>query len=710
MLAATAVSEDSIMIPLVGYADRLSVRPGETIRFHVANATGAALARPSVVRVISADPNPAGPGIRTEAVEAAVEAIGPCTAQGVSPGSYGVASLGPALARLASFTVIATICPTRIAGEERPVLTAFAKDRGAGGFGLAVARDGSTFGSIAGRDGATSTVSTGVALRDGAWARVWMTWDAATSVIEVGQQPLARGRPEGLPSVAHSRAGGAMSMATQQILIGASEANGRSSTFNGRIERPMLFDRVLEADEIARAAQGEMLPGLVAGWDFAREIGGTRIIDIGPNGRHGTLHNMPTRAVTGSTWSGREMCWRHAPEEYAAIHFHDDDIVDCGWPATHTWTVPSDFRSGSYALMLQAGADKENIPFMVVPPLGKPRARIAVLMSTFTWVIYQNNARLEWLADPQWRETWRAHTKTWGGYPHYPGDHPEFGWSTYNYHTDRTGICFASWQRPMLNVRVGYITYPHEKERASGLRHYPADHHLLSWLEAKGYEFDVITDWELHTDGLDALKDYTVVLTGTHPEYHTREMLDALQGYRDGGGRFCYLGGNGFYWKVALSKEQPGVIEIRRAEGGIRAWAAEVGEYYNQLDGSYGGMWRRNGRPPQELCGVGFTAQGAFAGSYYRVKPEARLDPRVAWMFAGIGDELIGSFGLSAHGAAGFELDRTDKRLGTPLHAVVVAASENHPPETPWVLVPEEYLTHMQTTPASPPPTSSAPI
>jgi N,N-dimethylformamidase len=72
-------------------------------------------------------------------------------------------------------------------------------------------------------------------------------------------------------------------------------------------------------------------------------------------------------------------------------------------------------------------------------------------------------------------------------------------------------------------------------------------------------------------------------------------------------------------------------------------------------------------------------------------------------MFAGIEEDIIGDFGLSAHGAAGFELDRTDKRLGTPLQAVVVAASENHPPETPWVLVPEEYLTHLSTTTGQPP-------
>ena len=72
--------------------------------------------------------------------------------------------------------------------------------------------------------------------------------------------------------------------------------------------------------------------------------------------------------------------------------------------------------------------------------VGKPRAKIAVLMSTFTYVIYQNNARWEWLTDPEWRKAWQAHTEAWNGYPHCPGDHAEFGWSTYNYHTDRTGI------------------------------------------------------------------------------------------------------------------------------------------------------------------------------------------------------------------------------------------------------------------------------
>lgn len=71
--------------------------------------------------------------------------------------------------------------------------------------------------------------------------------------------------------------------------------------------------------------------------------------------------------------------------------------------------------------------------------------------------------------------------------------------------------------------------------------------------------------------------------SGVDPE----ESLDALCGYRDKGGRLLYLGGNGFYWRVAVHAEMPGAIEIRRGEGGIRAWASSPGEYYNAFDGQY---------------------------------------------------------------------------------------------------------------------------
>ena len=54
-------------------------------------------------------------------------------------------------------------------------------------------------------------------------------------------------------------------------------------------------------------------------------------------------------------------------------------------------------------------------------------------------------------------------------------------------------------------------------------------------------------------------------------------------------------------------------------------------------------------------------------------------------------DELFGGYGFSGGGAAGFELDRLDHRLGSPLNAVVLASSEGHDRKN-FVVVHEERL------------------
>ncbi|MCG8695877.1 MAG: hypothetical protein MI806_32080, partial [Minwuiales bacterium] len=365
---------------------------------------------------------------------------------------------------------------------------------------------------------------------------------------------------------------------------------------------------------------------------------------------------------------GTEMCWRHAPDQYGAIHFHDDDIYDFGWETDFTFTVPDDLPSGVYAARITCGGYEDAMPFFVCPPRGKRNADLCVLASTFTYAIYGNHAR------PDFAPAWKDHMADWNAYPWNPAEYPEYGLSTYNYHSDGSGICHASHRRPLFNLKPGYLTFGYGP--GSGLRHFQADSHLISWLHAKNIDYDIVTDRELHEDGVDAIRGYKAVTTGSHPEYHTAETLDALKDYRDSGGKLLYLGGNGFYWRVALHNDEPGAIEIRRAEGGIRAWAAEPGEYYNAFDGAYGGLWRRNGRPPQQLAGVGFSSQGQFYGSYYRRRPESR-DARFSWIFEGIEEDIIGDFGLSGGGAAGFELDRADPRLGSPDDITILASSEN---------------------------------
>jgi len=98
-------------------------------------------------------------------------------------------------------------------------------------------------------------------------------------------------------------------------------------------------------------------------------------------------------------------------------------------------------------------------------------------------------------------------------------------------------------------------------------------------------------------------------MTGSHPEYFTSEMLDAFEGHLAAGGRLMYMGGNGLYWRVTCDAAHPGLIELRRAEDGTRAWAEVPGEYYH-ASGEYGGLWRRLGRPPNRLVGIGFHRPG----------------------------------------------------------------------------------------------------
>lgn len=681
------------MLPLAAYADTLSVRPGQTISFKVSNATGAPVSA-EIVRVICADPNPAGPGIKTESVSATLDTDTPAQAWPVRQGSYGIVEGVPELGD--AFTATAFVMPTlRTEGRKQTIISR------EGMFSLALDPAGRLLAEHVGAAGDRVSIVVGPAIPIDAWALVWLVRDPGSRELRAGWTRI-NGIGDTVTHPLHEVAADpfpeGVAKGVKAPLLFAARMSGDhvSEHFNGRIESPRIWTRALSAADMRTLSEHGNVPRPVGDWNFSLKMETSEIVDTALEPHHGRLVNTPTRAVCSSGWTGKEMCWRHSLEQYAAIHFHEDDIDDCHWPTTYLWKVPEGTKSSQYALMLKAGDASENVPFFVVPPKGKRTADLAVLVSTFTYTIYGNHARPNWWMEKGWKEAWRAQTDEWKAYPHNPNEHPEYGWSTYNDHTDGSGVAIVSWHRPMLNVRIGYMTYPNAETRASGLRHYPADSHLTAWLEAKGYDYDIVTDWELHTEGVSALEGYRVVTTGSHPEYHTRQTLDALEAYRDGGGRFMYLGGNGFYWKIATSPEKDGVLEIRRAEGGIRAWAAEPGEYYNQFDGEYGGMWRRNGRPPQHLSGVGFTAQGAFDGSHYRIRPDAR-GSRVGWILDGIEGDTFGDHGLSAHGAAGFELDRTDKRLGTPEHAVVVASSEGHDPDAPWELVPEERLTHVTT-------------
>ena len=646
--------------PLIGYTDRFSARPGETLAVKVSSQLPGPFAA-ALVRIRSADPNPAGAGMRIQPVTGL--GTHPSVFQPIQLGSCGIVVLPHPAALPDPCTLVVRVQPRMLDGRPQTVLDI-------DGLRLLVGPGGAEL--VA----ADEVCAVDAPMVEGRWYELRCLFQAGRATLR--QTALA---PTWGAADSGQAEGACAPPTLHRLLFGARAAGaGWTDVLDGRIEDPAILPGL-------HAGAAPIDPGaqpVFAWWDFSCGIDTIAFPDHGPHAWHGAFRNLPTRGVRGSRWAGAEMCWRHAPRDYAAVHTHADDLYDCEWATSFVFHVPADLRSGVYGIHLECDGAQDTIPIWILPPKGAVTAPIAFLASTFTYQAYANHTRFN--VD----DAYRARRAAWGAYPHNPDEHAEYGMSTYNRHPDNTGICLSTMRRPILTMRPGFLTF--NDARGSGLRHFPADSHLTDWMEGAGFAFDVITDHDLDAEGLDLLQGYKVVITGSHPEYHTPATLDALQAYTTGGGRLMYMGGNGFYWRIANSTAIPGVIEVRRAEGGIRAWPAEPGEAYHQLDGGYGGLWRRNGRPPQALAGVGFSAQGLFEGSCYRRMP---VGPEHDWVFDGVADAVFGGEGLSGGGAAGFELDRADLRLGTPPNTVILARSEGH--QAHFVAVPEELLSHVNT-------------
>jgi N,N-dimethylformamidase len=518
-----------------------------------------------------------------------------------------------------------------------------------------------------------------VPLRAGEWCYVAASFDAGHGQVLLLQEPRARWPDDPVRLVTeHTAPPIANAWSTVPLLIAGYVEGGSADEpvigahFNGKIDAPRLFARALSLDELRvvrdRFPGEDVGEGVMASWDLGADVASGLVIDRSAHGLHGRVVNMPTRAVTGHNWTGEETDPRRAPGQYGAIWFHDDDLDDAAWEEDFSWTIPSDLPSGVYAARLQSDGVEDHVPFIVRPPIGRPSAAIAVLFPTLTYLAYANEQgtegpyspklplpRLNPAADAEELRYLEANKLL----------------SLYDYHADGSGVCYSSRLRPILNMR------PRARARHIDAPHgFPADLYLVDWLDHEGFAFDAITDEDVHREGTALLEPYRVVITGSHPEYWTERMLAALRTYLDGGGRLMYLGGNGFYWVTSIDPARPHLIEVRRW-GGTGAWQAAPGEYHHSTTSEIGGLWRNRGQAAQTLVGVGFTGQGFDWAMPYQRQPDS-FDPRVAFVFEGIGaNEPVGDCPnlVLGYGAAGHEIDRYDRGLGTPAHTVLLATA-----------------------------------
>jgi N,N-dimethylformamidase len=664
---------------LVGYTDEWAVRPGDEVAVMV--STSASEYEATLVRLRHGDDRPHASGLKETVVTSAPVIRHEGRRQFAAAGSFAVVSQAPALETLSSFTVMAWIWPTTPGdGDEQGLVSCLAPD-GSRGWALFVDSSGCTAARVGGPGGGGALLASGRPLLRRHWYLVCATYDHRTGELRVYQVPQAGSLRDYEPAVAVREATGIVVPAIDGVVIGALTAQPDtarrtrgSGHYNGKIDGPLILAEAVSTNVVEAShalANGSVLDtsGVVAAWDLGHDPSSSMVKDRGPHRMDARLVNLPARAVTGHTWSGRHHDFRTRPREYSAVHFHADDLEDAGWDADFTVRLPTDLRSGTYAIRLRGGGMVDRMPLFVRPPEGTATADVAVIMSTLTYLAYGNSRVV--FNNKEFRESGLvARETTPDPRDFWLRERPDLGMSLYDVHADGSGSCYASRRRPLIGLRPDFVNW-----MTGGPRHFGADLYIIDWLEHVGVEYDVLGDEDLHNDGQELLDRYRVLITGSHPEYCTEAMLDALQGYLNDGGRLMYLGGNGFYWAASIDPARPHVMEVRRGMAGTRPWDSEPGELHHSTTGEPGGLWRHRGRPPNHLVGVGFCAQGWDNRSHHYIAS----DPQTTLSTSALKDIApgtpIGQHGLAMGSAVGDEIDRFDPTLGSPQSATVLASS-----------------------------------
>jgi len=671
---------------VVGYTDRLSVAAGDTLSVMVSSRHQRY--RAGVVRLRHGDINPKGPGFRCSEVPSPLDGEHLGKLQPIHQGSYVTVADRGALAPAGSFTLVCWVYPTGARRGPQALLGRWLEASGQG-YLLHLTVQGEAALQIGdGHDRALLRAT--VPLRERRWSLIVAGFDTDTGTLTLAQHLRDPAAVDICPqyltfetTLRRTVAPAVNFMMAATQLQPAAGPETRGCFFNGRLDRPTLYGRVLAPAEIGHLAAGVepvSLPGVLASWDFSVAIDSARAVEISGAGLEGRVVNVPSRGVNGHNWSGHYVNFADAPQEYGAIHFHDDDLEDAGWEVAHRLTIPADWSSGIYAIHLQTGDFEDYVPFIVRPARDHAKSPIALLMPTLTYLAYGNDHMptspgrlldilgitmdqfLDEMATDYEAQVFRYMVE-------------QRMQSLYEFHSDGDPVAYATRLRPMPNLRPRYnkpnlrFKYPHLLS---------CELYITDWLEQKKFSYDTIDDETLHAEGLSLLTPYKVVLTGTHPEYWSEAMLTALRRYQAQGGRVMYLGGNGFYWVTSFDRERPHIIEIRRGFAGLRTWTSNPGECFHSTTGEFGGLWRFRGIPPQAAVGIGFgSACGLEPARPYR-RTQASHDPAVAFIFEGVEGEVFGDAGLHMEGAAGWELDIVDPALGTPPQTVVLAQSFGH--------------------------------
>ena len=317
----------------------------------------------------------------------------------------------------------------------------------------------------------------------------------------------------------------------------------------------------------------------------------------------------------------------------------------------HTQFVVGPERTGLYYLHAKGEQTGTffSFPWVVAPE--KPRAQIAVLASTNTWLAYNNfggrsnyinanhlpdtpivNARQDLI-----RYTGAGAFNAWG--------FPDGEYLPLSFERPEPGNVVRENEE---------VTDPIEGRLPCGMA--PAEWRLLGWLERESIEYDYYSESHLHNGELD-LDQYTILMISVHPEYWSREMyLRVKEWVWQRGGKLIYLGGNGLNCEVEFLGEDALRFKTHLAPTN----GSELGMPDPKNPDFYcDSRMARTLESEANLLGVVCTDSGIMTAAPYKVLNADH------WVFSGTGlsnGDLFGDKSLQERIPGGASGHETDKR------------------------------------------------
>lgn len=245
---------------------------------------------------------------------------------------------------------------------------------------------------------------------------------------------------------------------------------------------------------------------------------------------------------------------QNVPDEF----FTEDGL---NWNQSFMYQIPDDATPGLYSLLLEAKDQKPfAIPMIVSTPVSRMGVnKLLVLASTNTWQAYNIwggrsrylNFEDDSLSEPTEKPTLQRFISSIITIIKSVFPFSVIVLLRKYLHTNKEKI--APWmfkklaiQRPFTNCDLESDTWdaPFTNHLAG------AEWRILAWLEKKGFDYDIVSGWELDSNP-ELLKQYKVSLLSTHCEYWSCNSFKSLKKFHENNGLWVLnLSGNTMYRQI----------------------------------------------------------------------------------------------------------------------------------------------------------------